>query len=218
MARKSETRSVGDFTRIELRFRGELRLTQQDAPSLVVEADEELLPQLHSELQGDTLVLSFGGDWLGRIASGLRALGEIPVYSIGVRELHGVRLSGQGRLKAGAIRAERLELVSSGAGNVQIASLEAGSLSVHISGRGSFELAGRVREQAVFISGSGDYRARELSSERATVHISGHGHATLAVATSLGVTISGYGRVAFAGDPAVTQTVTGSGRVQKRES
>jgi hypothetical protein len=215
MALRTETRTVSDFERVELRYSGEIFITQGAEVSLSVEADEDILAKLKTEVRGDTLVLEVEGDWLERFMSGLFSLGRGPItYRLTVKSLRGLKISGQGKVVAPELRTERLDITSSGLGRIDIG-LTAERLSVNVSGRAELSLRGSVTEQSLFISGSGEYHARELRSERASVKISGHGNATVAVSKALDVSISGYGRVDYAGEPSVSQSITGAGRVER---
>jgi hypothetical protein len=216
MALRTETRTISEFSRIDLRFVGELYVSQGHQPALTIEAEEEVLQQLVTEVQGDTLVLELGGDWLTRLWRGVLAVGRPAIkYHVTATDLRGLKVSGYGKVTIPALRTEHLELTLSGYGKVAISGLEATGLSVTISGRGELSAAGSVHEQRVFISGSGDYHAKGLSSSTASITISGHGKVKLAVSEQLEVKISGYGTVDYLGNPALSQAISGGGRVRQ---
>lgn len=216
MAVMTESREVSNFNRIELRYTGELHIEQGDAETLTVEADETLLPKLRTAVEAHTLVLHREGDWLEKLVGGLQALTrQRPIYRITVKELHSLKVTGQGRVEIPILTTDRLELATSGISTITIPNLSAQSLMMTSSGRSECRIRGTVVEQTVFISGSGDYEASELQSEKASVRISGHGTVKLAVSQALTVAISGYGGVTYRGNPQVSQSISGSGQVRQ---
>jgi hypothetical protein len=212
---KTETRAVGAFNRIELRYTGELYVAQGGLPALTIEADEELLPKLSATVKADTLILELGGDWLEKLRGGFSALTRPgPIYRVSVKELYGLKVSGQGKVELPSLTTDQLELNISGLATISLPELRASAVNVRSSGRGELHLGGEVAEQVVTISGSADYHAFELKSERAQVRISGHGSARLSVSDELDVAISGYGTVEYRWQPQLRQVISGGGHVR----
>ena len=58
----TEEREVGDFENITLESFGELIITQGDEPSLIIEADDNLMQYITTEVKGDTLHIGFTDD------------------------------------------------------------------------------------------------------------------------------------------------------------
>jgi len=207
---------VRDFDTVELRWFGDMIVTQGEGESLVVEGDPELLQKLGVRVAGGSLILEIGQDWLERLVEGLRFIGRRPLtYRIGVDTLRRIGVSGRGSIHAASLRSDDLTLAVSGQGNVHIDDLQAGTLRVKINGRGEIEARGKVDDARIDIAGSGEVELPELAAQRAEVRISGHGEAELRVAESLDVSISGYGRVRYHGDPKLTQTIAGAGNVRR---
>ena len=63
MAIKSETRPVSGFDRLSVRYYGDVVLEQGDTEGLVIEADEELLPRIKSEVREGQLTIGFDVQW-----------------------------------------------------------------------------------------------------------------------------------------------------------
>lgn len=216
MAEERRVFEVHDFDAIELRWFGDLVVTQGAGESLEVEGDPELLQKLGVRVEGGTLILELGQDWLERLVEGLRLIGRRPLtFRVGVETLRRVAVSGRGSLHAEALRADELTLAVSGQGNIHIDDLQARELRLKINGRGEVELRGSVDEERVDIAGSGEVELAELRVRRAEVRISGHGDAELRVTDELDVSISGYGRVRYHGDPKLRQSIAGAGSVRR---
>ena len=103
------------------------------------------------------------------------------------RSLDAIGAAGTVKIRAEALRADRLKVSASGATSLRIDDLDAKELSVTGSGAMRVELAGRVAEQRVSISGAGDYRAAELASDDARVSVSGAGRVVVQVEKTLKV-------------------------------
>ena len=193
-----QSRQVSGFDRVALHDIGELVITQGDVEALEIEAEEDVLAEISTEVRDGTLHIQIGRDWLERIFLGLFTITRRDItYRLTVRELHGVSTSGAASVQVEQLATDRLELSVSGTGEMEIANLSADTLAVTISGHGEFDLGGKVKEQSIRISGSGDVEASNLMSERATVHVSGSGKVRLQASDSLDIHISGSGQVEY---------------------
>lgn len=214
----TETRDVQNFNRVDLRSFGTVEIVQGESESLTIEADQELLPKIQTEVRDGTLIVDIGRDWLEKIFSGLLILGDQRVhYHLKVKDIQTLRLSGRFEAHSEAIRADRLALAISGSGKIRIDSLQTGKLDVDVSGHGSLDLSGQAVEQDIQISGSGEYHALDLQSGKAGVRISGSGEAEVWTTDKLEVRISGAGKVLYRGRPSISQSISGAGRIQQQE-
>ena len=186
---ESETRQVSGFTGVELSGTGEVTIEQGDTESLTIEADDNVLPVLTSDVQDSVLQLGTKPRTTVQTGNPIR-------YRVTLKDLTSIELSGSGSVSA--------------------ADLRVNALRVDISGSGTTNLAGSADQQELEVSGSGRYGAAELSSKSATIAISGSGKATMAVSDQLRVDISGSGTVTYSGDPQIDQSISGSGRLVKQ--
>jgi len=208
----SETRPVSGFTQISIDGSGDAQITQGDTESLKIEAEDNILPLVTSEVVGGKLVL------------GLKPMTSISTtrtihYTITVKDLSALALNGSGNVSAGALKSTSMALNLNGSGDISLASLEGSSLSVSGNGSGNFSInAGKIDNQSIQLFGSGSIQAANLESQTASVTIAGSGSASLWVKGSLNVSIGGSGNVDYYGAPTVTQAVAGSGRINGRGS
>ncbi len=204
----TDSRSVSGFSRVILSGAGDMALTQGDSESLTVEAEDNLLPYIKTEVANGTLTISQDAG-PGRA---IRTTKPIKYY-LTVKDLSALTLSGSGGISATRLNLTTLELSLSGSGNVQLAGLALTTLTAGLSGSGNADLSGQANDQQVTISGSGEYRAGNLDTNQAQVQVSGSGTATVWARNTLEVTISGSGSVGYYGSPDVTRAITGSGKV-----
>jgi hypothetical protein len=185
----SEEREVHDFDSVRISGSGTLILQQTGSESLVIEAEDNILPLLISEVRDRQLVLGL------RPGTSYRASRKV-TYRLTMKDLTGIEVSGSGDVQGTGISTDSLTL----------------------QGSGSFDmtLAGRANRLQVDISGSGAFQGEALESREATVMISGSGDATVKVADRLDAFVSGSGNVVYIGNPTLTQRVSGSGSVTRR--
>ena len=207
----TEQRSASDFNRVELAGSGEVVITQGAGESLAVEAEDNLLSHIGTEVRGHTLYLG--------IHDGLPDVVVLPtrpiIYHVSMKSVAGLTLSGSGDIRAAHVESDQLDLNLTGSGNVLVDSLNAARVTSRITGSGNCRLGGGlVQSQAVDIGGSGSYTSENLQSAAGTVTITGSGEAVLRVQETLEARITGSGSVRYYGTPQVTEHVTGSGTIQ----
>jgi hypothetical protein len=185
----SETRTVSGFTKIDLSGAGDVIIEQNGTEALTIEAEDNLMPKLTSEVVDGTLRL-------GEKSNMTIHLTKPVTYRVSMKDVSGLMISGSGTVTA--------------------ASITAPSLAVDLSGSGKITVGGTVDQQDLTISGSGEYQAKDLQTKIAAADISGSGNAMVTVSDRLDAQLSGSGQLTYYGNPPqVTQEVSGSGRVTK---
>ena len=202
----TETRPVSGFDHVSLSGQGELILTQGDQESLEIEAEDNIIAVIESDVRGDTLHIGVRDRTL------IRPTEPVKFY-LTMDEIAGLEVSGSGSIDAGEIVADRLTLDVSGSGDINIDPLSADSLTVDISGSGGVDVAGQATSQIVNVSGSGEYLAADLESETADAEVNGSGEATVWASQTLNAEVNGSGSVNYYGSPTVSQSISGSGEL-----
>lgn len=185
---KTETRNVSDFTKVQFSGIGTLNVTQTGTESLQVSADDNLLPLLTSTVNNGTLEL---GVKSGYVITPNKSI----VFTLTVKQLEGVTLSGAGEINA--------------------KDFTASALSVTLSGAGRMTISGSAQSQSAVVSGVGSYDAKDFKTNTTQVTISGTGSATVFASQTLNATVSGAGSVTYYGSPQVTKTVSGVGSIKQ---
>jgi hypothetical protein len=202
---RTETRDVYGFDRVEVHGAGTLSITQGATEALTIEAEDNLLPRLQSDVAASTLRL------------GPRNVSVRPTrpirYRLTLMRLTSLEVTGATEADGASVEGDQLALRVTGAGKLHLGRVSASDLTVTISGSGEVSAAGQAQRQTVTISGAGDYRAPDLVSQESTVVVSGAGDSTVRATDHLAVTISGAGQVTYAGSPTVEQHVSGAGRL-----
>lgn len=207
----TENRSVGNFDAVLLSGAGDLTITQGDSEALTVDAEDNLMPYIKTEVRNGTLVISFdNGNGRTQLTptKGIR-------YTLSAKNLKSIDLSGAGRVSSASLKGDQLSIGISGAGSINIDHVEATTLTSTLSGAGNLKVAGQVTGQTVVLSGLGSYDAGNLGSQLAKVSVNGAGGATVWARDTLDVTISGAGGVNYYGSPQIQKKISGIGGITK---
>jgi Putative auto-transporter adhesin, head GIN domain len=185
----SESRNVSGFEEIELQGVGNLSIQQTGSESLTVEAEEDVLPKIRTEVENNRLIIA------PEPSTNLQITEPIN-YKLTVKDLNALKLSGSGNINAEGISTDEL--------------------ATTISGAGTLKAAGETDSQDIYISGAGNYEAEDLESKEVKIDVGGAGSAIVNVSDELDAKVSGSGSVKYMGDPTtVKQDVSGAGRVSK---
>jgi len=203
-----QERQVSGFNKIKLSDQGTVYVEFGDSEALLIEAEDNLLEYLESEVEGDTLKIGV------KERVNLRPKEPINFY-VTLKKLDALDISGSGKMQVPEISVTSFSIDISGSGDVDMTALYAASLDVEISGSGKVDIeGGEVEDQDIDISGSGRYNARDVQSGRTKIEVSGSGEATVRVRDHLEVDVSGSGDVRYLGAPTVDEDVSGSGDVE----
>jgi hypothetical protein len=205
----SQDRNVSNFSQVSLGGFGELILTQGTSEGLKIEAEDNILPQLTSEVRNNTLYIDFKNqNWRNSI----HPTKPIKFY-VTYKNLNGVSISGAATISADQITTDTFSLNSSGASKINIGTLNAKSLDLNFSGGADCQISGSVTSQNIVVSGMAHYNAAKLASDQASIHISGSGDTTIWAKNNLDITISGAGIVNYYGQPKLIQNISGAGKI-----
>lgn len=208
------TREVSGFTAVDLSSYGDLTIIQGETEGLAIDADADVLPHITATVRNGKLIIGFEDNRFFRFPAWFMRSNPTIRYTLNVKELESVDLSGAGTVLAERLTAGDLELSDSGAGKITIKQLTANDLNIRLSGAGAIEVVGQVDSQTVNLSGLGEYRAGDLESRQADVNLSGAGSATLWVHEQLDATLSGAGSIRYYGSPQANTTSSGVGEVR----
>ena len=203
----TETRSVEGFDEIDLRGTGEVRITVDGTESRTIEAEDNIIDRLTSDVSGSTLILS---------ADRPIAPTEDIIYTVTMQSLEGIEISGSGAVEVSEFSTEDFSVDVSGSGAASVSDVNAETVFARISGSGAVTISGDADELDLSISGSGSFDGDRLAVDTGDVDISGSGNATVNVSEILDVSVSGSGNVEYLGNPSVSVDSSGSGSVSRR--
>jgi hypothetical protein len=217
-------RSAPDFRRIDLRIPAQCRVRVGEGPELRIAGDDNLLPLLTTEVEGETLVIAM------RPGNSYRPEIRLEI-DIATPELEALHVKGSGDVEVDGIHGAEFEASVSGSGDLRLRGeagrfsstvmgsgdvdlqVEAGELVLSVSGSGDFSALGLAERLEAAISGSGDMDLGRLEAREAHLRISGSGDMHVWATERLEIDVSGSGDVSYRGHPRVQQRVRGSGDV-----
>jgi hypothetical protein len=203
----NETRSLADFTEIDLTAIGDADIAIGANNQIVITADDNLLPYITTEVHSGRLEVGFKKGY---------SLSSIPSihYTITMRQLAEVKVSGSANVTIPPLTSDELKLNVSGLGEFTVTDLQTRNLDVTLSGKGTLNASGKVESLNVSISGAGELNCADLQIKDAQLRISGLGNATLWTTDNLNATISGSGNISYYGNPHVSETKSGIGSLK----
>lgn len=205
--KKEKRPASGAFDEISTAGKYKLLLKQGNTHSIEVEADENILPYIETEIDGDELKIH------PKKGYNINPTKPVTVW-ITLATLKEINASGQVDITTeNSFKGASLETNFSGRVDAKM-DVQYEKLEVALSGSGKLKLNGRADNTEVSISGSGEVDAPGMQSQNMELHISGSGNASVNVSKSLDVAISGSGNVKYKGNPGkVNQAVSGRGKV-----
>jgi Protein of unknown function (DUF2807). len=206
----TDTRDSSGFSAITLEDHGELDITQGPVDSLTIEAEDNLMPFIKSEVKDARLTLGLRPNYQVNSIQNTQ-----PVkYFVTVKNLKEIVLSGSGKIVTHGISTGTLKVIEDGPGSIQLDQLQAKELNLTLNGRGSTQVSGQVDLQTVMVGGPGKYMADDLDSSYASVDVDGSGAATVWVKQALNVLLNGSGSTHYFGNPKLHVDNSGIGVVQ----
>jgi len=184
----TEPRDVESFGVIELAGTSNVTVRLGGDRSVVVEADDNLVPLIETDVRDAVLVVSTHGSFT--TANEMRVLVTVPV-------LGGIRLSGTGALDIEGIKGITFDVV--------------------LSGSGALTASGSTDELTASVSGVGTALLDRLEASHVVAIASDTGNLEVRATDSLDATVSGTGTILYSGHPlSVTRNVTGVGAILER--
>ena len=205
----SERREVSGFDRVTIEGAGELILTQGETESLEIEAEDNIITEITSEVNNGTLVISFRDDFGDET---LIPTEKIKFY-LSVIEITELNISGAALVNSDSLKSDRFDLDIDGAADINIDSLTADTLEVDVNGGARCDLSGKVSDLLVTVDGAGSFDAEDLESADCEITINGAAEARIWVTENLDVNIDGVGSLSYYGNPRVSQDIDGLGSV-----
>ena len=182
-----ETRSVSNFTSVVLEGSANVSISSGTTESVVVEADDNILPLIETTVKNGQLVIG------NKPNTNITTVSPVKV-TVTMKSLQSVTLSGSG--------------------NVTASGFSGDSLSVNLPGSGNITVTGTTNNLQIKLLGSGNIMCQGLQAKSATVSLSGSGDIQVYASQSLDASILGSGSIRYSGNPSqVKKSLSGSGSI-----
>lgn len=183
----SETRNVRGFTGVRLAGSGDVDVKLGPAESVIVEADDNIMPLIETSVSGGKLIIRT------KPFTSIRTTKDIHV-TIVAKSLD--------------------ELTLGGSGTIHATGMSGPNLIVALPGSGDITVTGTTGHATITLLGSGNIYCDGLKAHSVGVQIMGSGNVTTYADQSLDASIFGSGNIQYSGQPAqVTKDIKGSGTI-----
>lgn len=209
---KTETRKISNYDRIELEGSMNVELVAGTEGNLKVEAEENLIEYIVTEVSGDELKISTEKGY-NLDPSGNNKITVIVPF----KDLSRVSLTGSGDIRTrDRITAENFEVKITGSGDIKLP-LQAKNARASITGSGDIELIGSARDFDCKVTGSGDISAFDFKCENVDATVTGSGDIQVYASEELRAKIPGAGDIEYKGNPKKEDFKTiGIGSISKK--
>ncbi len=184
---KTEARSVGAFTGVEVAGAVHVAITVGRPASVSVTADDNLVDRVTTRVDGERLRIATAGSYSPKVAMTV----AITTPSL-------------------------VTLALSGATSADVRGLAGDPLAVALAGASKATLAGTARQVSIDVGGASQLDAEQLVAGDATVAASGASRAVVHATGTLTVDARGASEVGYRGQPTVRETTSGTSRVAPR--
>lgn len=207
---EKKSRTVLEFTKLEISDAIEVEITQADSCSLQLETYTNYHPYIYTEVSGSTLRIytSSSVDLNGS---------KIKVY-LTCKELSQIKASGATKtLFLNKIIGEQLNVFLSGASELK-GEVNLKNLKLDISGASYINFAGSTTDLNIESSGASRTYLYSLIAENAVLDLSGASVAEVNTTKTLNVSASDASKVYYKGNPTISKSeLTGASTLQKAD-
>lgn len=206
---QKENRTVTSFDALSIAGSFEVVLVQGAEGSVTIEAQENLLPYITTEVRNGNLRIGTEDN------VNLQPEKQIHI-TVQVTDVEKISLAGSGTVVSDfTLTGESLHLRLAGSGDMDI-SAETHLMEADLAGSGDIIMKGSATRAEINIAGSGDIEAFDLKANDTSVNISGSGTAQVYCDGYLDAKIIGSGDVVYKGSPKKEDSKSiGSGKIRK---
>jgi hypothetical protein len=195
----TEERSVKSFIALKVSGGIEVELTQSDTESLVITADDNVLPLIESVVSDGVLRI--------RLKESVRNAGTMKAL-VSFRKLESIDISGAVKLKGtNPMTFQNIDLESSGASEIRL-DINATSIKAKISGASSLSVRGKSAHSRVDASGASRVYASDMETQTTSIDASGASIIEVWATEKINADASGASSIRYKGKPGQLQRNT----------
>lgn len=204
-----QSREVTSFSGIKVGSGIDVFLTQGEPQSVEVEADENLLEWIRTEVNGDMLHIF--------TEKNIRFAKTKKVY-ITCSTINRLDISSAGDVTGmNRFKADDLKIEMSSAGDLKL-EVDADEIEIYLSSAGNADLKGTTKRLKADLSSAGDLNAFDLEAGACDISVSSAGNARVFVTGEASFRSSSAGSIHYRGEPKINNISTSSGgSVNKRD-
>lgn len=184
----SEARELKDFKRVDVGGVFQVEITAQREFAVEVEADDNLLQHIRTEVRNGTLHISTER-----------------------------KISPSNQIKVRVWAPDIDDLDISGVANVTLTDVKNSALNIDSSGASKVSVAGKTNKLTVDVSGATKINAEELATVDANIDASGASHVFVNVSGELRGDASGASKITYSGSPSsIVRNTSGASKIVQK--
>ncbi len=204
-----ETRSISSFSEILTEGVVNVYLSQGSTESVVVEADNNLIPYIITKSDGDKLIIRTKDDLE------IDKSTKMNVY-VTLKNITRLENNNVGKLETvNQLRLSSLKINNNSVGSTKL-DLKCNDLNVDFNSVGNLTLTGEITKISIEHNGVGNVNAEELSADIVKIDNNGVGNAEVNCNKELYMNLNGVGNISYKGNGVVKEmNISGMGKVKK---
>jgi hypothetical protein len=168
----SQTRTLEECSGVILQNTGNIYLTQADTQSIRIEADDNIIDRIETEVDGEKLEVGLNKGSYENITC--------RIY-VSLKKINKMLINGSGNIVTDNVKSDEVYCKINGSGNI------------NIKGSGNYI--------DLYINGSGNISAQEFTAKKCKAYINGSGNITLYASEEADTEINGSGNIFFSWNP-----------------
>jgi hypothetical protein len=193
----SQDRAVPAFTSVEISNGLSAEISQGDATSVTVRADENLQPHIITKVEGNTLKI--GTDGVGWIESdGMKVV-------VKMKDIQNLSFSGGSSVTTSGVLRGPQTVVKVSSGSDASLNFEADKLIAQVSSGSHLTLSGKALSMDISSSGGSDVDAEKFTANDINAQASGGSSMDVHAAVNLTAKASSGSSISYAGNPKIVR-------------
>ncbi len=201
-------------------------LKQGEEQNIEVEAEDNILPHIITEIKNNELKIKTEGNLSTEIGytvyvtyvnlNSLKTSGSsfATIESTLSDDVINVITSGSSDVKVKSIESNEVTIISSGASDIEIDNVQSDKITLDTSGASDVKIIGETKEFVGTHSGSSDLHGKNLKTKHAKIHTSGSSDVKISIEESLEAKSSGSSNIYYYGNPSkVEKNSSGSSSI-----
>jgi hypothetical protein len=203
-----QARSIGAFNKLKIDGVFKVFINQGDTENVVVEADDNLIGLIESNVANNELELNIKKD------SSIGKSTKLNIY-VTIKDLQQMNIVGVNGVSSNALNVNHLQLNIDGVGSTDL-NIHCKTIHANLSGVGNLKLIGEADSATIENSGVGSLYAAKFITQKLHITNSGVGNAEVNAEQEISINNSGVGNVKHNGKAIVSKIKNdGVGKVVK---
>lgn len=213
MVQTKQQREVANFTGLQMNGIGEVIIIQDGTESLTIEADQEYLDKIITEVRNGQLVIDMKKDFHTYFD---RITGHNMIFTLHIKNFYTLVQQGVASVVIEKLDTEDFALTNKGVGDIKVNNVTANKVTVGLEGTGTISINGTAHFVDVSSKGLGTYNGADLKAKEVVATLQGAGKLEVFASEQVTAKLNGVGNITYHGNPPkVEVSQNGIGSISK---